>query len=161
MNVQNTFHIVSTQPSASDLAQLFQMQENLDYEAFTHEERPDGNFVCVVDESVLPAWVKATYPKLCDEAKFFVFLKNKGGVVRHRDVPRSCSVTFPVVTITQPTHFYETRDEAEAPYAKLTHGTTAYLQNNSRLHDVPKCDEERIFFQISFDKTFEEMLEFI
>ena len=160
MNVQDTFHELSVQPSASELSQLYQLQETLTYEAFIHDTRPDGNIVCGVDESDLPAWVKTMYPSLCAESKFYNFLKNNGGVKRHTDVARKCTVTFPLVTITQPTHFYETWDD-NTPYARLTHGTTAYLQNNSKIHDVPECAEERLFFQIAFDKSYQEMLEFI
>jgi hypothetical protein len=157
MNVQDTFQELTVQPSASELAELYQLQATLTYEPFTHKTQPDGNIVCGVDESTLPAWVKTMYPSLCAESKFYNFLKNKGGVQRHIDVARKCTVTFPLVTITQPTHFYDTFED-ENPYAQLTHGTKAYLQNNSKIHDVPECAEERLFFQIAFDKSYQEML---
>ena len=161
MNVEDTFQELKVQPSASELAQLYKMQQTITYEMFTHETLPDGNFVCGVDVSVLPEWLQKRYPKFCSEAKFYNFLKNKGGVKRHEDVPRKCSVTFPLVTITQPTHFYNEYDN-EIPYAELTHGNKVYLQNNSKIHSVPECEEERIFFQIAFKKkTYQEMLQLI
>jgi len=160
MNIEDTFQKLSVQAGANNIAQLFKLQETLVYEAFTYETRPDGNFVCVVDKSVLPVWVKTIYPNLYAETTFFVFLKNRGGVKQHTDIPRKCSVTFPLVPITQSTNFFKTWDD-EFPYAKLTHGTDAYLQNLSQIHSVPKCNEERIFFQMSFDKTYKEMLPLI
>jgi len=161
MNIENTFQELSLQPRVNDITELFRLQETLVYKEFTYETRPDGNFVCPIDKSALPAWVKTMYPNLYAETNFFIFLKNKGGVKRHIDVSRKCVATFPLVPIIQPTCFFKTYDD-EIPYAKLTHGTKAYLQDVSQIHGVSECKEERIFFQIAFKKkTYQEMLQLI
>lgn len=151
---------LKVQPSVENIDELFALQKNFKYIDFAEENNgdSDGNFIYVIDKKDLPNCINDLYKNYLDVSDFVVFLKNKGNVVRHTDVHRLSSLTIPLNVSTTPTLFWKDY-KSEKPYDCLYHNGEAYLQNNAILHSVPEAKETRYFFQISFEKSFEDILQ--
>ena len=147
------------QPVAENIEELFQLQETLEYIDFAEKNNgnPDGNFICVIEKDQLPSWFHDLYKNYLEVSDFIVFLKNKGNVIKHTDVHRLCSLTIPLNISTTPTLFWKSY-ESETHFNELYHDGEVYLQNNAVIHSVPEANETRYFLQISFEKSFENIL---
>lgn len=80
----------------------------------------------------------------------------------HRDVRRMCCIAIPIYKIVYPVHFYNSRQD-QNPIQTIEY-SNKYLNlvNVNNLHriDYQKnlSNETRVFFQINFDNTFDEII---
>ena len=141
---------LSIQLDSKEKEQLFLFQKDFDYIPFETESGPDGNFL-YRDwlESDLPDFFFIKYGDAYNLSTGLIFLKNKGSVVRHKDVNRFCSITFPLTDTSTSTLFWES-EFSDIPVEELNHNGDSYLQNNLQWHSVPESKEERIFLQMTF-----------
>jgi hypothetical protein len=80
----------------------------------------------------------------------------------HRDLRRMCCIAVPIYKIIYPIHFYNSKEDREP--AQTVEYSNRYLNlvNVSNLHRIDyqknHDNEIRVFFQLNFNETFEEIV---
>jgi hypothetical protein len=154
----NCFTKCAAQLTEAERQELFDFQTQFEYEPFTTDLGPDGNFLYrTFNAADLPKCFFDKFQSLFDIEKRLVFLKNNGAVIRHQDVRRHCSITIPLNITSTATLFWNDATET-VPIAELLHNGEAYLQNNQVFHSVLPSNETRYFLQLTFkEHTYEQI----
>lgn len=118
-----------------------------------------------VDKLEWPDFLKETAQSIKERYKGdgaqFLYVPYGEEVAVHKDVPnvRECSVSFPITRDNAPTDFYENPYSPRPIYS--CYYSKPVLLNTQKYHGIKAINKDRIVFQISYRRPYEEVREML